>query len=121
MRRLADRLRDVIEAIEKIEQQRVKGQDAFESDAMLQVWMVHHLMIIGEPVRSIDPDIRRKHPEIPWRDITGMRDVPVHDYFRINTKFVWKTVTEDLEALKKKVLELLSTISESQESSETPN
>jgi uncharacterized protein with HEPN domain len=108
MRVLQDRLLDIIEAIEKIEKVKQRGKAAFDEDPMIQVWMVHHLMIIGEAVRAIDPAVRQKHPEVPWRDIVGMRNVLVHDYFSINAKIVWETVSEKLDPFKAKIQEMLA-------------
>jgi uncharacterized protein with HEPN domain len=108
MRNLTDRLADIIEAIEKIETATAKGKDAFDSDPLIQVWMVHHIMIIGEAIQRLDPEFKQKHPQIPWREITKMRNVIVHDYFRIDAKVVWDTVQRDIPELKIKLLELLS-------------
>jgi uncharacterized protein with HEPN domain len=47
-------------------------------------------MIIGEAVRSIDPAFRQQHPSVPWAQISGMRNLLVHDYFRINERMFLK-------------------------------
>ena len=65
--------------------------------------MVHHLMIIGEAVRAIDPAVRAKYPSVPWRQIAGMRNILVHDYFRINKEIVWETVEKHVPPLKTQV------------------
>jgi uncharacterized protein with HEPN domain len=57
MRQLRDRLEDILEAVGQIETERAKGKSAFDSSPLVQVWMVHHLMIIGEAVRAIDPAV----------------------------------------------------------------
>jgi hypothetical protein len=49
-------------------------------------------MIIGEATRSIDPALRQQHPAVPWRQIAGMRNILVHDYFRINHATFSQTV-----------------------------
>jgi len=69
--------------------------------------MVHHLMIIGEAVRFIDPALKQKHPAVPWRQIAGMRNILVHDYFRINHTIVWETVQKHRPAFKQQVEEIL--------------
>ena len=92
MRKFRDRLQDILEAIAHIEAQQAMGRAAFESSPLVQVWMVHHLMIIGEAVRSIDPTTRQRYPSVPWRQIAAMRNILVHDYFRINQEIVWETV-----------------------------
>jgi len=58
MRDFRDRLKDILEANAQIAREQEKGKAAFESTPLIQVWMVHHRMIIGEAVRSIDPAIK---------------------------------------------------------------
>ena len=69
--------------------------------------MVHHLMIIGEAVRAIDPALKQKYPAIPWRQIAGMRNILVHDYFRINQAIVWETLETHVPLLKAEVQSIL--------------
>lgn len=69
--------------------------------------MVHHLMIIGEAVRSIDPAIKQRYSSLPWRQIAGMRNILVHDNFRINQDIVSETVEKDVPALKEQIEQLL--------------
>ena len=107
MRQLRDRLQDILEAVAQIETERVKGKAAFDSSDLVQVWMVHHLMIIGEAVRGVDLAVRARYPAVPWRQIAGMRDILVHDYFRINREIVWETVEKHLPTLKTEVERIL--------------
>ena len=108
MRRFRDRLHDILDAIAQIEVERAKGRRAFDDSRLIQVWMVHHLMIIGEAVRAIDPAVRQQHPSVPWRQITGMRNILVHDYFRINDRIVWETVETHLPVLKEQIENILA-------------
>ena len=64
-------------------------------------------MIIGEAVRAIDPAFRQQYPSVPWRQIAGMRNILVHDYFRINEQIVWETVEQHLPPLEKQILQIL--------------
>jgi uncharacterized protein with HEPN domain len=107
MRRFRDRLLDILEAIAQIENERAKGKDAFEASALIQTWMVHHLMIIGEAARAIDPASKQNYPTVPWRQIAGMRNILVHDYFRINHAIVWETVEMHLPRLKTEIQMIL--------------
>jgi uncharacterized protein with HEPN domain len=107
MRLFRDRLQDILDAVAQIEAEQAKGKAAFEASPLMQVWMVHHLMIIGEAVRAIDPALKQKHPAVPWRQIAGMRNILVHDYFRINQAIVWETVAEHLPQLKAQVQAIL--------------
>ena len=107
MRDFRERLQDILDAIGQIEVEQVKGRAAFDGNALIQVWMVHHLMIIGEAVRCVDPAVRQRYPSIPWRQISGMRNILVHDYFRINQEIVWKTVEKHIPPLKAEIERIL--------------
>ncbi len=89
---------------------RRKDKAAFQTDALLQVWMVHHLLIIGEAVRGIEPDVRQRYPSVPWRQISGMRNILVHDYFRINQDIVWETVEKHIPALRVQIQQILGSL-----------
>jgi uncharacterized protein with HEPN domain len=84
MRDDRERVLDIREAIEKIESVTARGKDVFYRDELVQVWVIHHLQIIGEAVRGISPEYRIVHPEIPWSEIIGMRNILVHHYFGID-------------------------------------
>jgi uncharacterized protein with HEPN domain len=76
----------------------VVGMDyaAFEKDDKVVYTVIRAFEIIGEVARQIPENIRKANPEIPWREITGMRNKLTHEYFGVNTKVVWRTVQEDL-------------------------
>ena len=62
MRDDRERLRDILEAIERIEKYAVGGRHTLEKEELLQTWVVHHLMIIGEACRALSASFRTKHP-----------------------------------------------------------
>ena len=73
-----------------------RGRAVFDADPLVQVWMVHHLEILGEACRSMSAEVRAAHVEVRWAAILGMRNVLVHDYFGIDLGEVWSTVERDL-------------------------
>ena len=103
MREDQERLQDILEAIERIKKHASRGWDAFRDDELLQVWIVHHLRIIGEAARCLDDELRQRAPEIPWSKIIGMRNVLVHHYFGIDLDIVWGVVQDDLPALETQI------------------
>jgi len=107
MREIVKRFRDIHEAIVRIEKYTQLGRTSFDQDELVQTWVIHHLEIIGEAVRAIPPDYRSSHPEIPWGQISSMRNVLIHMYFGIDLDVVWAVVEHDLPDLKSSVEAIL--------------
>lgn len=103
MRDPYERLRDVQEAILQILKYTSQGSDSFYQDELVQTWVIHHLEIVGEAVRTIPQDFRNLHPEIPWKQMNAMRNILVHLYFEINLDRVWAVVERDLPDLKSSI------------------
>ncbi len=100
MRTDPERLRDILEAIERVERYAVRGRHAFERDELLQTWAVHQLQIIGEASANLTDALKEEHPEIPWPQIIAMRNILVHDYFGVSFAEVWAAIERDLPDLK---------------------
>lgn len=107
MRTERERLSDILDAITSIEKYAVEGRQRFDDDELVRVWMLRHLEIIGEASARISQKFRAAHPEIPWKGITGMRNVLVHGYFEIDWDEVWNTVERDIAPLKEAIQTLL--------------
>lgn len=58
--------------------------------------------------RQIPRALRTRNPDIPWRKITGMRNIVIHEYFGIDTEVIWRTVREDLPPLRSAVARMLA-------------
>jgi uncharacterized protein with HEPN domain len=112
MRDDSERLQDILEAIVQIEKYAVRGREEFERDELLQVWMVHHLQIIGEAVRGLSEALRESHRMVPWAQIGAMRNILVHEYFDVDLDEVWATVQRDLPALKSGVQQILDQLAD---------
>ena len=107
MRNERERLLDIQEAIARIEKYATSGKIRFEHDELIQSWIVRHLQIIGEAARGLSETTITQHPEIPWRNIIGMRHILVHNYFGIDRAIAWRAVKDDLPDLKSNVQKLL--------------
>ena len=96
-----DRLRliDAIEQIELISSFSVRGRESFFNDLVLQSAVLHRLALLGEACRGVSPELREAHPEIPWRQIIGFRNVVIHEYFGIDLELAWAIVAEHIGAL----------------------
>ena len=107
MRDDRERLRDVLEAIERIERYSSKGRVAFYEDELIQTWILHHLIIIGEACRSLSAAFRAANTEDVWTQAAGLRNVIVHEYFGVDPEVIWGVVERDLPNLKERVVRLL--------------
>ena len=107
MRDDKERLRDILEAIAQIEKYAVQGEAEFQQNELIQVWIVHHLQIIGEASSSLSQALTDKYHRLPWAEIVAFRNILVHEYFRVDLKAVWKIIERDLPDLKIKVEEIL--------------
>ncbi|RLD17368.1 MAG: DUF86 domain-containing protein [Caldiserica bacterium] len=94
-------LKDILENMEQAEEF-IKGIDfeEFEKDKKTNYAVLRCLEIMGEAAKQVPDEIREKYPEIPWRDIAGMRDKVIHFYFGINLKRVWLVVKDEIPKLK---------------------
>lgn len=103
MRDDSERLRDILEAIERLEKYTNYGKTAFEEQELIQTWVIYHLQIIGEASRATSQEFKAKYPEIPWREAGDLRNLVIHEYFRINLAFIWDIVENDIPTLKQQI------------------
>lgn len=101
-RSVCNRLADVLSAIDKVE--RFARLD--RSDEVVVAAVLHELTVVGEAVRALlrdDPDLQTNRSDVPWRGIVGMRNRLVHEYENVDAIFVWGTVDQDLEPLRRAI------------------
>ncbi len=79
----------------------------FDSDIVLKKAFVRSLEVIGEAVKNIPKGFRNKYFHVPWKEIAGMRDRLIHEYFGVNYRIVWKTVKEEIPALEKEIKKIM--------------
>jgi uncharacterized protein with HEPN domain len=94
-----ERLADIIEAAEKIRIRTQRGRVRFDADEDLQIVLAHLVQVIGEAAARIGDDVVTANPQVPWRQIVGMRNRVVHDYFEIDLDILWVAVTRDVPLL----------------------
>lgn len=101
-------LEHIEDSIEKI-QSYTKGfsEESFQNSTLVQDAVVRQFEIIGEATKRLSVYIRKEHPDIPWKDMAGMRDVLIHDYINVEIDIVWKTVVDYLPALKESVRQII--------------
>ena len=104
-------IQDILESIKLIEDY-AKGatkEEFLDKDDNLQMKdaIIRRLEIIGEAVKNIPDNFKEEHSNIPWKQISGMRDILIHEYFGVNLERVWKTAKEDLPKLKEAISKIL--------------
>ncbi len=76
-------------------------KNGFEKNSMVQDAVIRNIEIIGEATKKVSNNLKKTYPEIPWKEMAGMRDKLIHDYMGVGTDVVWKTIRVDLPFLEK--------------------
>ena len=102
------RIEDILEAAARV-QRYVAGKDlaTFVSDDLTLDAVSRCFGIIGEAVTHVPEEVIVAHPEIPWAEMRGLRNVVVHEYFGVTNETLWKTAQEDLPAILEALRRLL--------------
>ncbi|MEO2068471.1 MAG: DUF86 domain-containing protein [Desulfurobacteriaceae bacterium] len=97
-------LEDILISIQKIEKYTadLNFEEFAKSDIVIDA-VIRNLEIIGEAVKKLPMEVRKRYPHIPWKEIAGFRDILIHDYFGVDIGIVWQTITEDIPYLKKQI------------------
>ena len=103
----ARRLRDILDAIERIRRYAPAERSELVDDEVTQDAIVHRFMVIGEAASALSKELRDAHPEVPWKSITGMRHIIVHDYDRVNINILWDAIDNHLPQLERTIRGIL--------------
>lgn len=76
-----------------------KNRSEYDADIVLRLALTHLVQVIGEAAQRVSIEFQNDHPEIPWREITGMRNRIVHDYLNVDEDVVWQVIQGDLPVL----------------------
>ena len=108
MRRERLYLADIISAAESLARiTAVLEFEAFLASDVIQSAVLQKLTVLGEAAARISPELRSRHPHVPWADIKAFRNVIVHNYFGVDWKDVWTTATVDVPLLRAQVAEVI--------------
>jgi uncharacterized protein with HEPN domain len=103
-------LTHILECIDWIESYTREGYIAFAGSHQIQDAVIRNFEVMGEATRRLSQTVRDAHPEVPWRQVAGFRDVLIHDYFGIDLDEVWGVVTINLPVLKQQIESILQAI-----------
>ena len=82
--------------------------EVFVENSMMRFATIKQLEIIGEAANLITEESRTSLPDIPWRQIIGLRHILVHEYLGIDDVLVWQVLEKDLPFLKENITSLLA-------------
>jgi len=101
-------LRHILDAISRIEEYtRGISYEDFMNNHLRQDGVIRQIEIIGEATKRLSKETKERHPGIPWKDVAGMRDKLIHDYFGVDLDAVWDTIERDIPPLKNKLKDII--------------
>jgi len=107
----ASYIEDIIEHINYTQEFiRCMTFEEFANDKKTILSVTKCIEIVGEATKHIPDSIRVKYPEVPWREMAGIRDRLVHGYFKVNLEIVWMTVTMEFPELRPMIENVLADV-----------
>ena len=104
------RLQDILDAIEIVARYLPTDRAAFDRDPPIQSHIYRHVMMIGEAAWKLSQPLKDQHPQVPWKQIEGMRHIMVHDYFKVDWDVVYATARIHIPALKPQIETILKSL-----------
>ena len=84
------------------------SHEEFLQNRLLQDGVIRQLEVMGEAARNLSDDLRNEYPQIPWRQMIGLRNRMAHAYFNVDLQIVWEIVRGDIPDLKEKIKRILN-------------
>lgn len=95
------RVEDALKSISYIQEDTTgMTYEDFEENRVIRQAVERNLEIIGEALNKIPDEIKIKYSEIPWKEVIGLRNFVIHQYFQVSQEIEWEIITNDLDALR---------------------
>jgi uncharacterized protein with HEPN domain len=104
------RLEDMLDAIDEVARYLPADRAAFDRDPPIQSHIYRHVMIVGEAAWQLSQALKDANPQVPGKQIAGMRHIMVHDYFKVDWDIVYETAKTHVPALRTHVEAMLKTL-----------
>lgn len=93
-------LAQILERIVRIEDFTCVGKKSFLDNPLIQDAVIRNLEVIGEASRRVGAEYQVAHPEIPWREMSGLRNILIHDYESVNLEKIWQVIEKELPSVR---------------------
>ena len=103
-------LQDMLEAVDEVIDTTPPTQADFDADKLIRSHVLRHIQIIGEAAWRVSEPLKDNWPQVPWKQIAGIRHVLVHDYFVVNWTRVYETARDHVPALKPMIEAILAAL-----------
>jgi uncharacterized protein with HEPN domain len=90
--RQRERLRYILESIARIEEYTAGGYEAFRTEPIVQDAVLRRLETLADATSKLSDTLKARHPEIPWRQVYGFRNIAAHGYLTIQLDRVWEII-----------------------------
>jgi uncharacterized protein with HEPN domain len=101
-------LMDILESMNRIDTYILGvNYDSFLNNQMLIDAVIRNLEIIGEAARNLPDELKNKYPELPWRNMIGLRNILIHQYFGVDESIIWEVITVDLSDARPNLMKVI--------------
>ena len=90
----------ILECSNWIQQYTADGKESFLADRKTQSAVMRELQTLAESTQRLPSELKQRHAQIPWKDISGLRNVLVHAYLGVNIERIWEIVERDMAPLR---------------------
>jgi len=106
-------IEDILKCIDKLEEYVSDiTEEQFEANSEKQDAVIRRIEIIGEAAKNISKETREHYNTIPWKEMAGMRDIVIHQYFGVSSELIWRVATSEIPELKDTIYKILKDFQE---------